>query len=94
MRNISLKQLFITATITTLFLILVWMNTYVIKSSSVLIGVIQELLLIPIMLLQVLILVFALKKVFQIKSTIKGMLLWTIIMMICSMALTFGSFIN
>ena len=93
MRYISLKHLFVAASVTLLFLIVVWLNAYVIKSSIILVGVVQELLLIPVILLQVLILVFALKKAVQIKTTLKGLLLWTILLMICSITLTFSSFV-
>ena len=93
MRYISSKHLFVAASVTLLFLIVVWLNAYVIKSSIILVEVVQELLLIPVILLQVLILVFALKKAVQIKTTLKGLLLWTILLMICSITLTFSSFV-
>jgi hypothetical protein len=92
-KNITTKHLFIAARTLVTFFIMVWLNAYVIKSSAVIIGVLQELLLIPMMLLQILILGIASHKIFQTKITLKGMLFWTIVMMVCSILLTFGSFI-
>lgn len=87
------KQLFISASCIVMFLLLVCVNAYLVKSSVIFIGVIQELLLLPILVLQVLILCLALRKINEEKTIVKGALLWIVIMMTCSIVMTFGSFI-
>lgn len=93
MKIISQKQLFVSACVIVVFFIMIFVNAYILKSSAILAGVLQELLLMPMLILQVFILFFAIKKAFQVRFTIKGLLFWTIVMMSLSVLITFGSFV-
>ena len=69
-----------------------FINTYIIKSKNVTIGVFQELLTIPFMLGSLVLLVFALKFCISSKFSLRNYSLYSLLILNIVIAITWGSF--
>ena len=72
---------------------LLCLNAYVIKSSFVLIGVFQELLTLPLLLFQLVLLVLSIMHCINDKFRIKTYSLWTFLILLISNSIFLGSII-
>ena len=79
--------------ITSLFLLFIYLNSTVFKLTFVLIGVFQELLTIPCILTQPILLFLSLKKFIRIKFKVKSYTFCTLIITLTVTILTLGSLI-
>ena len=70
-----------------------FINTYMIKSENVIIGVFQELLTIPFMLGSLVLLVFAIKFCISSKFSPKNYSLYSLFMLIVVIVIAWGSFL-
>lgn len=93
MKLITNKKLLIAAIIITMFFTFLFLNTYVFKSKVVLIGVFQELLTIPMLLLEVVIFFLSVKKIVKNNTLLNPQLLCASLLMLTSILVTFGSFL-
>lgn len=76
-----------------MFFSFLFINTYIIKSKNVTIGVFQELLTIPFMLGSLVLLVFALKFCISSKFSLRNYSLYSLFILIVVIAITWGSFL-
>ncbi len=76
-----------------MFFSFLFINTYIIESKNVTIGVFQELLTIPFMLGSLVLLVFALKFCISSKFSLRNYSLYSLFILIVVIAITWGSFL-
>jgi hypothetical protein len=93
MKLITNKKVLIAGIIVTIYFSLLFLNAYVFKSKVVLIGVFQELLTIPMLLLQFVVLFFAVKKIVKNKTLLNPQLLCASLLMSACIIVTLGSFL-
>lgn len=91
--NFANKSLLCISIITSMFLLLIYLNSKIFKIDFVLIGVFQELLTIPSILAQPVLLFLSLRKLISIKFKMKSYAFFTSIISLVTMILTWGSFI-
>ena len=72
---------------------LLCMNAYIIKSNFFLIGVLQEILTLPLLFIQFVLLFVSMQYCFNDKFKIKSYSLWTFILLLISNFYFLGSFI-
>lgn len=87
------KSIFYISVITSSFLMMIYINHIYIKLSFVLIGVFQEMLTIPCLLSQPVILYVALKRLFRVKFKINVYTFFAITISLITMILTWGSWL-
>lgn len=93
--NVRLKPvLFHISWLSALYFILLCLNTYVIKSDFVLIGVVQELITIPIILGQFVIAVVSAISWVKEDFGKKGYVFWTFLISLCNSLFVVGSFLG
>ena len=88
------KIILLFSVLTTLFFALLFLNNSYIKSDFVLIGVVQELFTIPCLLLQPTFFFIAVKRLFKVKGQGMLYLLFSILILLISITVTWISFIN
>ena len=91
--NFTDKIIFYISIITSTFLLLIYLNSTVFKIDFVLIGVFQELLTIPSILVQPIILFLSLRRFIRIKFKLKSYVFCALILSLITTILTFGSLI-
>ncbi|MFD1162946.1 hypothetical protein [Hwangdonia seohaensis] len=87
------KVIFCASVITSAFLLFIYLNSTVFKLNFVLIGVFQELLTIPSILAQPILLFLSLRRLIRIKFKVKSYVFCASIVSLITTILTFGSFI-
>ncbi|MCF7568892.1 hypothetical protein L3X37_11030 [Sabulilitoribacter arenilitoris] len=87
------KILFNASIITSLFLVLIYLNSTVFKMNFVLIGVFQELFTIPSISVQPLLLFLSLRIFIRTKFKVKSYTFFALIVSLVTLILTWGSFI-
>ena len=92
MKLITNKNILITAIIVVVYFTILFFNAYVFKSDVVLIGVFQEMLTMPMLVLQFVVLFLAVKKMIEIKTLYNLQLLSASILIFVSTVVTLGSF--
>ena len=94
MKNLltSKRLLFVSLAVVGYFCLLS-LNAYIIKSDFVLIGVFQELLTLPLLLLQLVLLVLSVMHCIKDKFRIKTYSLWTFLVLLISNSIFIGSII-
>ncbi len=93
MKLITNKKVLIAAIIITIYFTFLFLNTYIFKSKVVLIGVFQELLTLPMLFLQFVVLFLAIKKLVKNKALLNPQLLCASLLMSASILVTLGSFL-
>lgn len=88
------KYIFLASIITVVFLLLVYLNYAIFKLDFVLIGVLRELLTIPCILAQPILLFLSLRKFIEIKFKVKSYAFCTSIITLIATILTLGSLIT
>ena len=79
--------------IASLFLLFIYLNSTILKLNYILIGVFQELLTIPCILIQPVLLFLSLRRFIKIKFKVKSYTFYTLILSLMTMILTWGSLI-
>lgn len=92
MKLITNKNILIAAIMVALYFAILFSNTYIFKSDAVLIGVFQEVLTIPMLILQFVVLFLAVKKMIESKTLHDLRLLCASMLMLASVVVTLGSF--
>ncbi|WOD44103.1 hypothetical protein [Hwangdonia lutea] len=87
------KTMFYTSIITSLFLLFIYLNATVFKMTFVLIGVFQELLTIPSIVAQPILLFLSLKQFIRIKFKVRSYAFYTLTVSLITTILAFGSLI-
>ena len=85
------KNIFYISVLTSLFLMMIYINSVYVKWTFVLLGVFQELLTIPCLLIQPVLLYLALRTFFRSKFKIKTHIFLTVVITLITMILTWGS---
>ncbi len=88
------KTLFILSVTVFVYFSILLLNSYVFKWEFSLLGVFQELLTIPMLIFQVVLLIIAFKRSVKNKFAIKNLSFWSFVFMLISCLATFGSFIT
>ena len=92
-KKINNNQLFITSLIISGYFAFLFLNTYVIKLENVIIGVIQELVTIPALLILLFLFFFSIKRSIRDKFSIKEYSFWAFGVLFVTVIVTFGSFV-
>ena len=79
--------------VASLFLLFIYLNSTILKLNYILIGVFQELLTIPCILIQPVLLFLSLRRFIKIKFKVKSYTFYTLILSLMTMILTWGSLI-
>lgn len=87
------KSILYISIFTSVFLLFIYLNSTVFKMNFVLIGVFQEMLTIPSLLIQPVILFLSLRKFIRIKFNVKSYAFCVSILSLITMILTWGSII-
>ncbi len=87
------KNLFYFRLLTAGYFILLCVNAYIIKSECILIGIIQELLTIPMLLIQIFLFILSIKYCIKNKFRIKEYTFWAFPILLVSNSFTLGSLI-
>lgn len=90
----GIKILFHLSWLTSLFFLLVALDTYYFKSNMVIVGVIRELITLPLMGAQLVIATWSIYAGIKDPSKIKGYALWTLIISICNSAIVLWTFLS
>lgn len=90
MRN---KTLFILSLSIFVYFTFLFLNSYVLKWENTIFGVFQELLTIPMLIFQVVLLVIAFKRSVKDKFAIKSLAFWSFCLMVVSSSVTLGTLI-
>ena len=88
---VSDKNLFFASLTIVAFFGFIYLNSYYFKSDFVLIGVFQEMLTLPLMVLQVALLILASMKFSSSKYSFKNYTIWSLGLLLTSSVLTWGS---
>jgi len=92
MKIITNKQLFYLSVIIGLYFSLLFINTYVFQFDFLALGILQEVLTLPLLLLQLILLVFSFLRIYRNKFSSFGYGLWSFLILIAYSLLTIGSF--
>ncbi len=87
------KNIFYTSIITSTFLLFTYLNSMVFKMNFILIGFFHELLIIPCILIQPVLLFLSIRRFIRIKFKIKSDTFCTIIISLITFSLTWGSLV-
>ncbi len=88
------KRLFILSIITVVFFGLLFFNAYVLKSESVLMGAIREMITIPMLLLLGFLIYFSIKFSLKDRFSIRKTSFWSLAMLTCVAVIIVSSFIK
>ena len=91
-KKINNNQLFITSLIISGYFAFLFLNAYVIKLENVIIGVIQELVTIPALLILLFLFFFSIKRSIRDKFSIKEYSFWAFVVLFVMVIVTFGRF--
>ena len=91
-KKINNNQLFITSLIISGYFAFLFLNAYVIKLENVIIGVIQELVTIPALLILLFLFFFSIKRSIRDKFSIKEYSFWAFVVLFVTVIVTFGRF--
>ncbi len=90
-KKINEKKLFYLSFCIAGYFLLLCLNTYIIKSNFILIGVFQELLTIPMLIVLLLVFILSVKYSVDDKFRMNKYSFWTFLTSIVTILLTFGS---
>ena len=85
------KSMFLASLVISLYVFLLYFNTYILCWNFVLIGVLQEMLTLPTMLLELVLLFFTVKEFIFNKFHLKSYSFATLIILLVNIILTWGS---
>jgi hypothetical protein len=88
------KKLFILSIITVAFFSMLFLNGYVLESKHVLIGVIQEMITIPMLFFLVFLLYFSIKFSLKERFSVRKTSFWSLVMLTCLVVILINSFIQ
>lgn len=91
--NFAGKKFFFMSLSVTAYFCLLYLNTYIVKSNSVLIGIFQELLTLPLILFQLLLLILSILYCIKDKFRIITYSFWSFLILLISNLFIFKSFI-
>lgn len=90
----AIKVLFHISWLSSLYFLLVALDTYYFKSDMVIVGIIRELITFPLIGIQLGIAVWLIYSGIKNPSKIKGYALWALIISFCNSAIIFWTFLS
>lgn len=91
LEKIDSKKLFYISSCIAGYFLLLCINAYILKSDFILIGYFQELLTIPMLLIQLFLFIFSIKYCIKDKFRVNKYPFWTFFVLLVSILFTFGS---
>jgi len=91
LEKINNKKLFYLSFCIAGYFLLLFINAYIIKSNFILIGIFQELLTIPMLIVLLFLFILSVKYSVADKFRIKKYSFWTFLILLVTILLTFGS---
>lgn len=90
--SLTTKALFHLSWLSTLYFLFIALDTLVIKSHSVIVSYIREIITIPLIFAQVAICIWSLNQCIKGEASVKELVLWLFIISFCNSVLTIISF--
>lgn len=94
MKAITSKQLFALSVIIGLYFSLLCVNTYVFQFDFFALGILQETLTLPFLLLQLILLVVSFLRIYRHRFSSFGYGIWSFLILLACSLFTIGSFFN